>query len=75
MDDATPQTEPSGALVPPRKPPSTALATASPAPTPLRPERQPYMREQRLRHLIAEALDAVDDLADTVAQGLGLRRT
>jgi len=36
MDDFTPETEPSGALVPPPRVPPTALALASPAPAPMR---------------------------------------
>ena len=73
MDDVTPPTEPSGALVPPPRVPPTAVATATPEPPPLRPTRRPLMRRSRFVELIRETLDAVDDLADTVAEGLGLR--
>lgn len=73
--DYTPPTQPSGALVPPPKVPGTALATASPAPL-LPPFRQTRSLSDpnAIRRLIQLTLDAVDDLADTLAEGLGLRR-
>jgi hypothetical protein len=74
MEDYTPPTQPSGALVPPPKVPGTALATASPAPLPHRPSRQTLSDPNVIRRLIQQTLDAVDDLADTLAEGLGLRR-
>jgi len=74
-EDITPPTEPSGALVPPDKVPPTAVGAATPAPVPQRPGRQPYMIAQTpLARAITRTLDAVDELADAVAQGLGLRR-
>lgn len=73
MDELTPPTEPSGALTPPPKPPITALATASPAPISPRPERVPYMQERSLSRLVARTLDAVDEVADSIADALGLR--
>jgi hypothetical protein len=75
MDDATPPTEPQGALVPPNKPPSTAVATATPAPEPNRHARHPnsFRDPNPLRRVVRQTLDAVDTLADTIANGLGLR--
>ena len=74
MDDFIPETQPSGALVPPNKPPGTAIATAAPLP----PNRQPrYARSlhdpNAIRRLLTRTLDVVDEIADAVAGGLGLR--
>jgi hypothetical protein len=76
MEDYTPPTQPFGALVPPTKVPGTAVATASPAPLPHRPSRQSRSLNDpnAVRRLLNVTLDAVDDLADTLAEGLGLRR-
>lgn len=77
MDDYTPPpTQPSGALVPPPKFPGTAVAAATPAPLPGRPQRQrmPFMRSDAWAQFLERAFDAVDELADTVAAGLGLRQ-
>ena len=74
-EDFTPHTEPSGALVPPAKGPPTAVGAATPPPVPERGGRQPYMvADTPLARAITRTLDAVDELADAVAQGLGLRR-
>jgi hypothetical protein len=74
MEDATPPTEPSGALTPPPKPPATAVATASPEPTPPRQVRSAVGRPRTFRALVNNTLDAVDEIADALAEGLGLRR-
>jgi hypothetical protein len=78
MDDLTPfpPTQPSGALVPPPKVPGTAVAAAAPAPLPgqPRPARVPFMRRDAFAQFLERTLDAVDELADTVAAGLGLRQ-
>lgn len=74
-EDFTPPTEPSGALVPPGKVPPTAVGASTPPPVPERSGRKPYMRSMTpMSRAIARTLDAVDELADAVAQGLGLRR-
>jgi len=76
MDEYTPPpTQPSGALVPPPRFPGTAVAAAS-APLPGRPQRQrmPFMRSDAWAQFLERAFDAVDELADTVAAGLGLRQ-
>ena len=75
MDDFTPPTQPFGALVPPPKIPGIAVATASPAPLPHRPSMSRSINDPNaIRRLFNLTLDAVDDLADTLAEGLGLRR-
>lgn len=77
MDDAdnlSPPAQSSGFLVPPTKIPGTALATATPP-----PPREPRIvrRSQSGLSFIGvfaeKLLDAVDDVADAVAVGLGLR--
>jgi hypothetical protein len=75
MDDATPPPESQGALVPPGKPPTTAVATAAPAPDPNRHARHPssFQTPGGLRQLLRRTFDRVDALADSVASGLGLR--
>jgi hypothetical protein len=73
-DSDTPPTQPSGFLVPPTKIPRTALAVATPPP-PREPRR---VRGGRSRlspgGFFAEMLfNALDDVADAIAVGLGLR--
>lgn len=73
-DDLIPPTQPSGALVPPPKLPPTALALASPAPLlPRRPAPKPLFTGSGFEQFVSRTLDAVDEFADTVAEGLGLR--
>ena len=73
-DDPTPPTQPFGDLVPPPKVPPTALALASPAPLPHRRPSTPELYDaSALQQLITRTLDFVDNIADTVAAGLGLR--
>jgi hypothetical protein len=74
MDDAeTPPTQPAGALVPPTKVPGTAVATATPEP-PNRHARHPeHYERSAFRRWLSRTLNAVDQLADSVAAGLGLR--
>ena len=73
MDDYIPETQPSGALVPPNKPPGTAVATSAPLP----PSREPLARTLRdsnvIRRFLSRTFDVVDEVADAVAGGLGLR--
>ncbi len=79
MDESSPRTEPSGALVPPPKVPRTALATL---PEPV-PPRLPFrsLRGSASRgslpelfgKLLAGALDTLDSVGDAVAHALGIR--
>lgn len=74
-DSPTPPTQPFGALVPPSRFPPTAVA-AAPAPG---PRNSPQPRRSRstgnpFHDFVIRAFDAVDAFADTVAEGLGLRR-
>lgn len=72
MEDFTPQTQPDGALVPPRKVPGTALAVATPPPP--RNFRNRTLRTRNpFAQLVTRTFDAVDELADTIADSLGLR--
>ena len=75
MDDATPPTESENMLVPPVKPPVTALATATPTPEPHGHARHPrsFRDPNPLRNAVRVTLDVVDDVADAIASGLGLR--
>ena len=72
MEDFTPETEPSGSLVPPPRVPPTALALASPSPAPMRREENEIEFGNFARVLNA-TLDMVDRVADTVAEALQLR--
>jgi hypothetical protein len=73
-DDFTPPTQPSGALVTPPNVPPTALALASPAPLrPRQPRPKPLFTGSGFDQFVSRTLDMVDDFADTVAEGLGLR--
>ena len=78
--DESPPTEPSGELVPPpRKPPTAISGPVEPSfpPSPRRfieAWRQPGWRGQsRLARLTNELFDALDGVADRVAEQLGLR--
>jgi hypothetical protein len=73
MEDSTPLTQPSGALVPPPSGPPTAVALATPEPPPAPRIAFPSARSYPFRQLINQTLDAVDELADTLAEGLGIR--
>ena len=72
MEDYTPPTQPSGALVPPTKLPPTAVALASPAPLPHRHPRS-FTHSNPITRFVGQTLDVVDEFADAVAEGLGLR--
>lgn len=75
-DDFTPPTQSSSDLVPPPKIPGTAIAAATPAPLPPRRPREMRVEDPNaIRRFVARALDIVDSVADTVAEGLGLRHT
>jgi len=65
MDDDTPSTQPTTVEI-------TVLAVTTPLPPELRVERPPRDRNA-VEHIANLVLDSVDDVADAVATGLGLR--
>ena len=69
MDEHTPHTEPSGALIPPPRNPPTALATSGSMPS---ASRIPA-RIKGLRGFVDSVLDRLDTLADRIADAAGLR--
>lgn len=78
--DESPPTQPEGALVPPPPKPPTA-ASAEPDPSPPNPRRhseswrQPGWRHRTpFAHLVTEIFDALDLVADRIADTLRLRR-
>ena len=73
MEDARlPETEPSGALVPPPPHPPTALATAAPLP-PRRWEDDAIDARNVLVRAVERTLDALDQVGDSIAAAVGLR--
>jgi hypothetical protein len=73
-DEFIPPTQPFGALVPPPKIPGTAVAAATPSPQPQRSPRERFgLRRSGLWRLFERTLDAVDEVADQIALGIGLR--
>ena len=73
MDDARlPQTESSGALVPPPSHPPTALAAAGSIP-PRRWEADVADARDLLERSIERTLDALDRVGDSIAAAVGLR--
>jgi hypothetical protein len=79
MDERIPETQPSGALVPPPGKPPGALATSAPLPPrEPRPARLSGVRGisiagRDLRALVDAALDELDQLGDRIAGAAGLR--
>ena len=72
IDDHLPETQPSGALVPPPHGPTTAIATSAPLP-PHRPSRAVSPREDFFRGLVQSTLDTLDRVGDSIAGAIGLR--
>ena len=73
MDDArVPETEPSGALVPPPTPPPSALAIAAPV-TPRRWEDDVLDAGDLLARAFERTLDTLDRVGDSIASAVGLR--
>jgi hypothetical protein len=75
--------DPAGSLVPPPRHPPTAVGAATPEPAPeRRPARATIISSRRidmlggvpLRQLFDRAFDAIDEVADTVAVAVGLRK-
>jgi hypothetical protein len=75
-DTPAPVPQPGSALVPPVRPPRTALAADSSLPPGER--ARVWLRQTSVAHsagdLVRYLLDAMDVLGDTVAEGLGLRK-
>ena len=73
MDDARlPETEMSGALVPPPTHPPSALAIAAPLP-PRRWEDDVLDAGDLLARAIDRTLDTLDNVGDSIAAAVGLR--
>ena len=72
IDDMLPEPEPAGALIPPPRNPPIALATAD-APLPYREPRGVAPREGIVRQVVQTALNALDDVGDSIARAVGLR--
>ncbi|PYP80748.1 MAG: hypothetical protein DMD35_03930 [Gemmatimonadetes bacterium] len=73
MEDArVPETEPSGALVPPPTHPPTALATAAPVP-PRRWADDAIETRGLIARAVERTLDALDQVGDSIAAAVGLR--
>lgn len=75
MDDFTPETQPSGSLVPPPRVPPIAIATSAPL-SPRSHPRHPSLLERprrSLRDLVESALDELDRVGDRIAGAVGLR--
>ena len=75
MDDRIPETQTSGALVPPPRVPPTAVATSAPLPPrePRRHATSAHTTRSRSVELFATAFDALDRIGDRIADALGLR--
>jgi hypothetical protein len=79
--DQLPQPEPQGALVPPERHPPTALGTDTPEPPrPPHPPHQMWRHVERTVHIgpdlkaaLNKVLDAIDEVAETIAVELKLR--
>ena len=71
-DERLPEPEPSGALVPPPAYPPTALATAAPLP-PRRRDDDLIEARNVVGRLVTRALDALDNVGDSIASAVGLR--
>jgi hypothetical protein len=71
-EERIPESEPSGALVPPPVHPPTALAAAVPLP-PRRWEDDVDEARGVLERAVERALDALDSAGDRIAEAVGLR--
>ena len=71
-DERLPEPEPRGALVPPPVHPPTALATAAPLP-PRRRDDDLVEARGLVARVFARALDALDNVGDSIATAVGLR--
>jgi hypothetical protein len=73
-DERVPEPEPTGALVPPPVPPSTALAAPESLPPRRWAEDDDLVEARRLiRRAVDRALNALDTAGDSIAEAVGLR--
>jgi hypothetical protein len=72
MDERLPESEPSGALIPPPTYPPSALATGAPVPPRRWPDDSIEARDILVRAL-DRTLDALDRVGDSIAAAVGLR--
>jgi hypothetical protein len=70
-DERIPETEPSGALVPPPIHRSTALA--APAPLPRRWDDDVIPARDFFARVVRGTFDALDNVGDSIATAIGLR--
>jgi hypothetical protein len=73
MDERMPETEPSGALVPPPKNPPTAVAASAPLPGRDPSSHAVPYRKKGWRGVVESALDGLDALAERIASAARLR--
>ena len=76
-EEFTPETEPSGSLVPPIKVPPTAIATSASPPPPPRPAFPRIRAPERMTigAFVEKVLDTLDSVGDSIARVAGLRQT
>ena len=72
-DDFVPETQPSGALDPPRRRPPTAVGTLAVPPHPFRVPQRRFMRRSRVQQLLGLVFDGLDRLGDRIARASGVR--
>ena len=72
-DERVPEPEPSGALVPLPVHPPTALVAATPLPARRWDDDDLIEARGMFARAVSRALDALDDVGDTIAHAVGLR--
>jgi hypothetical protein len=72
-DERIPETEPTGALVPPPPMPSTALAAATPLPPRRWDDEDVIAARDFFARVVRRTFDALDTVGDSIASAVGLR--